>query len=53
MLRWMMSSGKRLQLGSGEVADGGGWGFVTGAERLCRPGISNGEKEAMGGGTMT
>ena len=45
--------GKRLRLGSGDVADGGGWGFAAGAERLWRPGISNGEKEAMGGGTMT
>ena len=45
-----MSSGKRLRLGSGEVADGGGWGFAAGAERLWRPGISNGEKETMGGG---
>ena len=42
--------GKRLPLGSGEVADGGGWGFAAGAERLWRPGISNGEKGAMGGG---
>ena len=42
--------GNRLQLGNGEVADGGGWGFAAGAERLWRPGISNGEKEAMGGG---
>ena len=32
-----------------EVADGGGWGFVAGAERLWRPGISNGKKEVMGG----
>ena len=46
----MMSSGKRLRLGSGDVADGGGWGFTAGAERLWRPGISNGEKGAMGGG---
>ena len=53
LLRWMTSSGKRLRLGSGEVVDGGGWGFAAGAERLWRPGISNGEKEAMGGGTMT
>ena len=45
-----MSSGKRLWLGSGDVADGGGWGFSAGAERLWRPGISNGEKGAMGGG---
>ena len=44
---------KRLRLGSGEVADEGGWGFVAGAERLWRPRISNGKKEAMGGGTMT
>ena len=42
--------GKRLRLGSGDVADGGGWGFAAGAERLWRPGISNGEKGAMGGG---
>ena len=41
--------GKRLRLGSVEVADGG-WGFAAGAERLWRPGISNGKKEAMGGG---
>ena len=41
---------KRLRLGSGEVADGGGWGFAAGAERLWRPGISNCKKEAMGGG---
>ena len=47
---WTTSSGKRLQLGSGEVADTGGWGFTARAERLWRPGISNGEKEAMGGG---
>ncbi len=53
LLRWTMSSGKRLRLGNGEVADVGGWGFAAGAERLWRPGISNGEKEAMGGGTMT
>ena len=45
--------GKRLRLGSGEGADGGGWGFAAGAERLWRPGISNAEKEVMGGGTMT
>ena len=44
-----MSSGKRLRLGSGDVADGGGWGFAAGAERLWRPGISNGEKGAMRG----
>ena len=50
LLRWTTSSGKRLRLGSGEVADGGGWGFAAGAERLWRPGISNGEKGAMGGG---
>ena len=50
LLRWMMSSGKRLWLGSGEVVDGGGWGFTAGAERLWRPGILNGEKGAMGGG---
>ena len=47
------SSGKRLQLGSGEVADEGGWSFAGGAERLWRPGILNGKKEAMGGATMT
>ena len=41
-------SGKRLRLGSGDVADRGGWGFAAGAERLWRPGISNGEKGAMG-----
>ena len=45
--------GKRLQLGSGEVADGGGWGFAARAERLWQPGLLNGEKEAIGGGTMT
>ena len=50
LLRGTTSSGKRLRLGSGEVADGGGWGFAAGAERLWRPGISNGKKEAMGGG---
>ena len=50
LLRWTMSSGKRLRLGSGDVADEGGWGFTAGAKRLWRPGISNGEKEAMGGG---
>ena len=50
LLRWTTSSGKRLRLGSGDVAGGGGWGFAAGAERLWRPGISNGEKEAMGGG---
>ena len=42
--------GKRLRLGSGDVADGGGWGFAARAERLWRPGIMNGEKGAMGGG---
>ena len=46
----MTSSGKRLRLGSGDVVDGGGWGFAAGAKRLWRPGISNGEKGAMGGG---
>ena len=50
LLRWTASSWKRLWLGSGEVADGGGWGFTAGAERLWRPGSSNGKKEAMGGG---
>ena len=50
LLRWTTSSGKRLRLGSGEVADGGGWGFAVGAERLWRPGISNGENKAMGRG---
>ena len=44
-----MSSGKRLRLGSGEVADGG-WGFVDGTERLWQPGILNGEKGAMEAG---
>ena len=39
LLRWTMSSGKRLRLGSGDVADGGGWGFAAGAERLWRPGL--------------
>ena len=34
LLRWTTSSGKRLQLDNGEVADGGGWGFAAGAERL-------------------
>ena len=48
-LRWTTSSGKRLQLGNGEVADEGGWGLAAGAERLWWPGISNGKKEAMGG----
>ena len=43
-------SGKRLRLGSGDVADRGGWGFAARAERLWRPGILNGEKGAMGGG---
>ena len=42
--------GERLRLGSGDMADGGGWGFVAGAERLWRPGISYGKKGAMGGG---
>ena len=50
LFRWTTSSGKRLRLGSSDVADGGGWGFAAGAERLWRPGISNGEKGAMGGG---
>ena len=50
VLLWTTSSGKRLPLGNGELADGGGWGFAAGAERLWRPGISNGEKGAMGGG---
>ena len=50
LLRWTTLSGKRLRLGSGDVADRGGWGFAAGAERLWRPGISNGEKGAMGGG---
>ena len=53
LLRWTTSSGKRLRLGSGEVADRGGWGFAAGAERFRWPGISNGEKEVLGGGTMT
>ena len=53
LLRWAMSSGKRLWLGNSEVADEGGWSFTAGAERLWRHGILNGEKEAMGGGTMT
>ena len=48
MLLWTISSGKRLWLGSGEVADRGGWGFAARAERLWGPGISNGEKEAIG-----
>ena len=34
LLLWTTSSRKRLRLGSGEVADGGGWGFAAGAERL-------------------
>ena len=42
--------GEEAPAGSGEVADGGGWGFAAGAERLWRPGISNGEKEVIGGG---
>ena len=42
--------GEEAPAGSGDVADGGGWGFAAGAERLWRPGISNGEKGAMGGG---
>ena len=50
LLPWTTSSGKGLWLGSGEVADGGGWGFAAGAERLWRRAISNGEKGAMGGG---
>ena len=50
LLRWTMSSGKRLRLGSGDVADKGGWGFAAGAERLLRPGITNGKMEVMGGG---
>ena len=32
------------------TVDGEKWGFAAGAERLWRPGISNGEKGAMGGG---
>ena len=36
---WTTSSGKRLRLGSGDVADGGGWGCAAEAERLWRPGI--------------
>ena len=36
--------GKRLLLGSGEVAAKGGWGFVAGAEKLWQPRISNGER---------
>ena len=50
LLRWTTSSGKRLRLGSSDVADEGGWGFAAGAERLWRRRISNGEKGAMGGG---
>ena len=50
LLRWTTSSGKKLRLGSGEVTDGGVWGFAAGAERLWRPGISYGEKGAMGRG---
>ena len=50
VLLWTTSSGKRLRLGSDDVADERGWGFAAGAERLWRPGISNGEKGAMGGG---
>ena len=42
--------GEEAPAGNGDVADGGGWGFAAGAERLWRPGISNGEKGAMGGG---
>ena len=53
LLWWTMSSGKRLRLGSGEVADGVGWGFGARAERLWRLGILNGEKEVTGGGTVT
>ena len=49
LLWWTSTSRKRLGLGSGVVVDGGGWGFAAGAERLWRPGILNGEKEAMGG----
>ena len=29
LLWWTMSSGKKLRLGSGEVADGGGWDFAA------------------------
>ena len=50
MLRWTMSLGKMLRLGSGEVADEGGWGFAAGAERLWRPRILNGKKGEMGAG---
>ena len=46
VLLWTTSSGKRLRLGSGDVADEGRWGFPAGAERVW-PGISNGEKGAM------
>ena len=42
--------GEAAPVGSGEVANRGGWGFAAGTERLWRPGISNGKKEAMGGG---
>lgn len=35
--------GEEAPLGSSDVADGGGWGFTAGVERLWRPGISNGE----------
>ena len=34
LLRWTTSSGKRLRLGSDDVADEGGWGFAAGAGRL-------------------
>jgi len=53
LLWWTTSSGKRLRLGSGDVADEGGWGFTAAAERLWWPRISNGKNEVMGGGTMT
>ena len=53
LLGWLTLWRKKLRLGSGEVADEGGWAFVGGVERLWRPRIANGEKEAMGGGTMT
>ena len=49
LLRWMTLSGKRLRLGSDEVADKGGWGFTARAERLWRPRILNAKKEALGG----
>ena len=49
LLRWTTSSGTRLRLGSGDVADRGAWVFAAGAERLWWPGILNGEKGAMGG----